>query len=142
MRDGRAADVAAKALEPSAVARWDSDLGVYVDAATLAHALVLAGACRVHDAQQWLARSFASEAVPCCCGRAERRKRELLTGRLLCAPRPALACVLMTGLYHETTEQQARALYVFEIVAKPFALSSLIAVVERAAETTRAHGSG
>jgi len=44
LRDGRAADVAAEALEPSAVARWDGDLGVHAFAAALAHALILAGA--------------------------------------------------------------------------------------------------
>jgi len=44
----------------SAVARWDGDLGVYVDAAALAHALALAGACRFHDAKE---RTIASEVV-------------------------------------------------------------------------------
>ena len=82
MRDRRAAHVAAEALELGAVARWDGDLGVHVDAAALAHALGLAGACRVHDTQQWLARSIASEAVARGRCTAEGRERELLADRL------------------------------------------------------------
>jgi len=74
--------VAAKALEPSAVARWNSKLGVHVDAAALAHALVPAGACRVHDAKERLARSIASEAVARGRCTAEGRERELLADRL------------------------------------------------------------
>jgi len=81
LRDRRPAHVAAEALEPSAVVRWDGDLGVHVDAAALAHALVLAGACWVHDTQQWLARSIASEAVARGRCTAEGRERELLAER-------------------------------------------------------------
>jgi len=80
LRDGRAARVAAEALEPSPVTRWDSDLGVYVDAAALARALVLARAGRVHDPEQWLARSVASEAVTCSCRAAADAHRRATQG--------------------------------------------------------------
>ena len=54
---------------------------MYVDAAALAHALGLAGACRVHDPQQRLARSVASQAVTCSRCTAEGSERKLLGWR-------------------------------------------------------------
>jgi PAS domain S-box-containing protein len=56
--------------------------------------------------------------------------------------RPTIPCVLMTGHGDEAIERLARSLDVFDIVAKPFALASLIAVVERAAESKRGHRAG
>jgi len=53
------------------------------------------------------------------------------------ALRPSLACVLMTGLGDEATRAARAPLDVLEIIAKPFALSSLLAVIERAGKTVK-----
>jgi CheY-like chemotaxis protein len=46
---------------------------------------------------------------------------------------PSLACLLMTGLGDEATQRRARSLNVVEIIAKPFALSTLLLALERCA---------
>ncbi len=45
---------------------------------------------------------------------------------------PSLACVLMTGHGDESTQRQARALNIVELLEKPFSLSVLLATIERA----------
>ena len=85
---------------------------MHVKAAALAHALALAGACRVHDTQQWLARSIASEAVARGRCTAEGRERKLLTGRIpgvaLAGPIGA-AAVAREHLLHALRSKYAQA---------------------------------
>jgi two-component system, cell cycle sensor histidine kinase and response regulator CckA len=50
---------------------------------------------------------------------------------------PSLSCLLMTGLDDEVTERRARTLDVFEIIAKPFSLPTLVATVERAGNRSK-----
>jgi PAS domain S-box-containing protein len=46
---------------------------------------------------------------------------------------PSLECVLMTGLGDEASQRRARSLNVLEIIAKPFALSTLLLALDRGA---------
>jgi PAS domain S-box-containing protein len=59
-----------------------------------------------------------------------------MTGMALIAAvraiRPRKACVLMTGLGDEATQRSARSLGAVELLAKPFAIGTLRAAVERA----------
>jgi two-component system cell cycle sensor histidine kinase/response regulator CckA len=50
---------------------------------------------------------------------------------------PSVACMLMTGLGDEATQRRARSLNVLEILAKPFALTTLLLALERAGNAVR-----
>jgi hypothetical protein len=67
--DGRAAEVAAEALEAHAVPGVDGDGGVDVEAGDLADELVRAGEERVDEAEQGPAGALSGEGEAACGGR-------------------------------------------------------------------------